>query len=149
MSIWLPSDFWVSGHQSQSDRVNPQLSLESKPFLIWASILCPGSIGYGVGATTAISSNVPWIGSSSGVPRIVRFGEGGGFSVTTSVGPYRQGFVSALSGQNATSHWATVQDGVCPSGKASCMQVGSLSATNDSGQNWSLVNLTPMSASPS
>jgi hypothetical protein len=109
----------------------------------------PGSIGYGVGATTAISSNVLWIGSSSGVPRIVRFVEGGGFSVTTSVGPYRQGFVSALSGQNATSLWATVQDGVCPSGKASCMQVGSLSATNDSGQNWSLVNLTPMSLSPS
>jgi hypothetical protein len=114
-----------------------------------ASTTLPGSIGIGVNSTTAVSSKVLWIGSSGGTPHVIQFEEGRGFSDTSSIGSYQEGFVSALSDLSETSLWATVQDGVCPSGKSSCMQVGTLSMTRDGGRSWSPVNLTPVSGSPS
>lgn len=106
-----------------------------------------GSIGAGVTATTAIWSNEVWIGTPSGRPRLIQYTTGGGLKPTNNVGPYREGSVIEVSVISGTSAWATVENGVCPSGKASCMEVGSLFSTSDDGQTWSPVNLTPASTS--
>ncbi|HUZ40834.1 MAG TPA: sialidase family protein [Acidimicrobiales bacterium] len=105
-----------------------------------ASTSYPGLIGSDV---SAISSNVVWIGTSSGRPRLFRYTDGGGLKPTNSVGLYQEGSVSEVSALSGSSAWATVQNGACPSGKSSCMEVGSLLATSDGGQTWSQVNLTP------
>jgi len=112
-----------------------------------ASTSYPGLIGPGVTATSVISSNVVWIGTPSGRPRLFRYADGGGLKPTNSVGLYQEGLVSEVSALSGFSAWATVENGACPSGKSSCMEVGSLLATSDGGQTWSQVNLTP--ASPS
>ena len=52
-----------------------------------------------------------------------------------------------MSTISSSSAWATVENGACPSGKSSCMEVDSLLATSDGGQTWSQVNLTPVSTS--
>ena len=112
-----------------------------------ASTSYPGVIGPGGSAASVISSNVVWIGTASGRPRLFRYTDGGGLKPTNSVGLYQEGSVSEVSALSGSSAWATVENGACPSGKSSCMEVGSLLATSDGGQTWSQVNLTPTSTS--
>lgn len=112
-----------------------------------ASTSYPGLIGPGVSATSVISSNVLWIGTPSGRPRLFHYTDGGGLTPTNSLGLYQEGLVSEVSALSGFSAWVTVQNGACPSGKSSCMEVGSLLTTSDGGQTWSQVNLTPVSTS--
>ena len=108
-----------------------------------ASTSYPGLIGSGVTAISAISSNVVWIGTPSGTPRLLRYTDGGGLKPTNGIGLYQEGAVVEVGALSGSSAWATVQNGACPSGKSSCMEVGSLLTTSDDGQTWSHVNLTP------
>lgn len=112
-----------------------------------ASTSYPGLIGPGVSATSVISSDVVWIGTPGGKPRLFRYAKSGRLTATNGVGLYQEGLVSEVSALSGSSAWATVQNGACPSGKSSCMEVGSLLATSDGGQTWSQVNLTPASTS--
>ena len=111
-----------------------------------ASTSYPGSIGPGVSATSVTSSNVVWIGTPGGRPRLFHYADGR-LQQTNSVGLYQEGAVVEVGALSGSSAWASVQNGACPSGKSSCMEVGSLLATSDGGQTWSQVNLTPVATS--
>jgi hypothetical protein len=124
-----------------------QSSDQGASWTLGASTSYHGSIGSGVSAPSIISSDVVWIGTPSGKPRLFRYTKGGRLTPTNSVGLYQEGSVSAVSAFGGSAAWATVQSGACPSGKSSCVEVGSLLATADGGQTWTLVNLAPATTS--
>ncbi|GEM_PF-5698266 len=106
-----------------------------------------GQISPGIAIATSAAANTIWLGAPTD-PNAVVVSSNGTLTTTSSInGVFPGGSINSINATRSFSAWVTTVKSECPSGKASCTDVGALIGTVDGGSTWSLVNLVPAAAS--
>ncbi len=106
-----------------------------------------GQINSGEVITSGIYGDSIWLGSATDQKILIISSDGTMTSTSSTNAIFPGGGIYSITPTENSTAWVTAMSDQCPSGKASCTEVGTLLKTVNSGKSWSIVNLTPATTS--